>query len=429
MSTPSLLLECACEQARSIAAGTVDAGEFLRSQMVAIDAVNPEVNAFVTVARPQPRQPADAATSPLANVGFAVKDNIDVRGLPSHSGLRALHAQPAARHATVVARLEAAGLLCLGKLNMHAVALGATNHNVDFGDCHNPRRLTHTPGGSSGGSGAAVAAGLCGIALGTDTMGSVRLPAAYCGVVGFKPSFEAIAVDGVMPLCRALDHVGLLARCVEDVVQAFRIVADMPLPARSRIGFEFAVPSSLDELGLQPEVRSAFELAIDRLRNQGFRLRPLGLTAYPFSKVRRAGLLLSEAELLNTLAVPLASSRDEMPADLLAMLDYAASRSAADLARALSLAVEAGQWVHHALLPFDGLLMPTASHTAFAMDGPVPREQADFTAMANMSGGPAISLPLPVPAGTLPIGLQLMGRRGDDWRVLDAAKALEEALR
>ena len=111
------------------------------------------------------------------------------------------------------------------------------------------------------------------------------------------------------------------------------------------------------------------------------------------------------------------------------MLFRSASRSAADLARALSTAVGAGQWTHRALLAFDGLLMPTVSHTAFAMDGPVPREQADFTAMANMSGGPAISLPLRVPAGSLPIGLQLMGRRGDDWRVLDAAKALEEALR
>ena len=158
----------------------------LRQQLAAIAAANPQLNAFVEVIASEPAAAHGLSASPLAGTCFAVKDNIDVRGVASHAGLRALHAQPAPRDASVVARLKAAGLQCVGKLNMHAVALGATNHNADFGNCYNPHRRTHTPGGSSGGSGAAVAAGLCAIALGTDTMGSVRIPASYCGVGGIQ---------------------------------------------------------------------------------------------------------------------------------------------------------------------------------------------------------------------------------------------------
>ena len=153
--------------------------------LATIARVNPGINAYVEVFDP-PRANTGGGTSPLAGATFAVKDNIDVAGSPTRSGLAALDAAPAARDATAVARLRAAGLVCLGKLNMHPVALGATNHNPDFGHCYNPLRAGYTPGGSSGGSGAAVAAGLCGIALGTDTMGSVRIPAAFCGLVGMK---------------------------------------------------------------------------------------------------------------------------------------------------------------------------------------------------------------------------------------------------
>src|SRR5690606_33919604 len=139
------------------------------------------------------------------------------------------------RDAAIVARLRAAGMHCLGKLNMHAAALGASNHNPDYGDCINPRRAGHTAGGSSGGSAAAVAAGLCGIALGSDTMGSVRIPAAYCGVVGFKPSHETLGLDGMVTLCRLLDHAGLLARCVEDIVAAMRVTAPHAPEAPPRV--------------------------------------------------------------------------------------------------------------------------------------------------------------------------------------------------
>lgn len=432
-----LLLRSASEQARMIAGGTFSAGALLTLQRAAIALRNPQLNAFVDV-----RTELSDATphaSPLAGTSFAVKDNIDVAGVPSHAGLRAMHAQPAARDATVVARLRAAGLHCLGKLNMHAVALGASNHNADFGDCTNPHRATHTPGGSSGGSGAAIAAGLCSIALGTDTMGSVRIPAAYCGVVGFKPSFESLPTDGLLPLCSLLDHIGILARCVQDVVHAFAIIRDHDAgsathrytDATASDGLDFAVPATHDlaTMGATTEVRDAFAAALPHLRAAGFRLHPVDLASYTFSPTRRAGLLLCEAELNHTLAATLAAHRDEMPADLLTMLDFGRSRSAVDLARATAAVVDAGRWLTRTVAPFDGLLLPTAPQQAFAMDGPVPHHQADFTAMANMAGAPAISVPLPVGAGVLPIGLQLIGHRGHDTALLRAALAAEAALR
>lgn len=432
MMEGDLLRLSASEQARRVASGELDAQELLRLQRAAIGRDNPGLNAYVHVVD-APR--IATGGSPLAGSTFAVKDNIDVQGIPSHGGLRALHARPAPRHATVVARLEAAGLACLGKLNMHAMALGATNHNADFGDCFNPVLRTHTPGGSSGGSGAAVAAGLCGIALGTDTMGSVRVPASYCGVVGFKPSFEALPTDGVMPLARLLDHVGVLARSVEDVRHAFALLHPAPagtlpvspLPVDPR-RFVLALPANLDALGADAEVVAAFQAAAGRLGACGWRMRPVAIPVDQLAPVRRAGLLLAEAELAVTLAPFLAERRAEVPAGLLAMLDYAAGRSALDLARALQRMVALARWVAATLESAHALVLPTTPQTAFAMAAPVPANQADFTVLANLSGGPAISLPMPVAAGALPAGLQAIGRRGADLQFLQLAALLEACL-
>jgi aspartyl-tRNA(Asn)/glutamyl-tRNA(Gln) amidotransferase subunit A len=191
----------------------------------------------------------------------------------------------------------------------------------------------------------------------------------------------------------------------------------------------FAFAANAAEMGAAPEVVAAYEGGLEQLRRAGFELRPVQVPGNLLTRVRRAGLLLSEAELHNTLAPVLAQRRAEVPEDLLAMVDYAAARSATDLARSLAIAVQAGQWLTRTIAPFGGLLLPTTPQTAFPMHGPVPSNQADFTALANMSGAPAISLPLPVAAGRLPVGLQMIGRRGADFELLDAALRAEAALR
>ncbi len=432
MNNNALLHRTACEQARQIHAKSISAQSLLSQQQDSIAACNPTINAFVQVSKASASD-ALSTMSALAGSTFAVKDNIDVQGMASHCGLRALHAQPAAQDAPVVARLKAAGMVSLGKLNMHAMALGATNHNADFGNCYNPLRAGYTPGGSSGGSAAAVAAGLCGIALGTDTLGSVRIPAAYCGVVGYKPSFGALPTDGVMPLSRLLDHVGVLARGVEDVMAAFAIMTDTqarPWASPSRaFSVNLAMPADLDGLGLTDEVRRAFGQGIDRLQQAGYVLHPVDFSRCDFPALRKAGLFLCEAELLGTLSQTLAAHRSDMPPDLLGMLDFIGKRSAQDIGRAVSALVRGGQFLTQCTSAFDALLLPTTPHTAFDMNAAVPHNQADLTAMANMSGAPAISLPLPVAPKALPIGLQLVGQRGHDAQLLEIAHAVEQVLR
>ena len=431
MNNNALLYQTACEQARLIKTKIISAPALLSQHLEAIALHNPILNAFVEVCQTSNSVDDSVGLSELAGSTFAVKDNIDLQGVPSHGGLRALHALPAAQDATVVARLKAAGMVCLGKLNMHAMALGATNHNADFGHCYNPVRAGYTPGGSSGGSAAAVASGLCGIALGTDTMGSVRIPAAYCGVVGFKPSFGALPTDGVMPLSRLLDHVGILARGIEDVVAAFVIttgqrLSTTALPKPSSLNL--AMPADLASLGLTDAVRAAFEQGIQQLQKAGYTVQPIDFSHSNFSALRRAGLLLCEAELRDTLAHTLTQHRDDMPKDLLGMLDFISQRSAQDIGRAVATLVQGGQFLTQRTSGFDALLLPTAPQASFDMHAAVPHNQADLTAMANMSGAPAISLPLPVAPGALPVGLQLVGHRGHDMQLLNIAHAMEQSL-
>ncbi len=426
MSAESLLLAGACEQARAIARGEIGARELLQAQYAAIARLNPGINAFIALA-PEP-QDLPAARSPLAGSTFGAKDNFDMAPLPTAAGLRAF-AHTAARDAAPVARLRAGGLHGLGKLNMHAMALGATNHNPDYGDCFNPRRAGHTPGGSSGGSAAAVAAGLCGIALGTDTMGSVRLPAAYCGVVGFKPSHETMGLDGVVPLSRWLDHAGLLARRVEDIVAALRLVAPHAPPAEAPQRWRLGVVRNAQDHGATPQVLAAYEAGLQQLQaRQGFEFVDVSLPALDLSAIRRAGLLLCEAEVHHLLAPLLAPEAPALPADLLALMRHAERKSALDLGRALALMGQAGEALTALTGGLDAVLLPTTPQTAFPMTAPVPANQADFTAMANMNGAPAISLPLPVPAGALPVGLQAVGHRGHDHALLQLALRLEETL-
>jgi Asp-tRNA(Asn)/Glu-tRNA(Gln) amidotransferase A subunit family amidase len=434
-----LLQRGACDQARAIAAGRVTPGTMLQAQCEAIAALQPVLNGYVARAgalpAPPPR-PADAG--PLWGSSFAVKDNIDVAGFVTHAGLRAWGGPPAERDAPVVARLAAAGLACLGKANMHPMALGATNRNPDFGDVAHPRAAGRTPGGSSGGSAALVAAGLCGLALGTDTMGSVRIPAAYCGVVGFKPSHGLLPLAGVLPLCRLLDHVGVLARRVEDVAAAL----DAMWPAPDRRGttaplelLPAAAPRRVALLrdpraaGADEPVARAFEHALETLRARtGWAFTPVDLHGHDAAATRRAGLLLCEAELHALLGPLLETAPQALPADLLSMMRYIAGRSAIDLGRALAQAGRAGEQLDRLTDGFDALLLPTVPQQAFAMEGPVPPNQADFTVLANMNGAPALSLPVPVAADMLPVGLQLVGQRGHDAGLLALAAQAEAAL-
>jgi mandelamide amidase len=235
-----------------------------------------DLNAFIT---PMSTHPA-ARTGPLAGVRLAVKDNIDTADLPTSAGTPALRGARPVRDAPVVARLRRAGAVVVGKTNLHELALGATNRNAEFGTVTNPRAPGRSAGGSSGGSAAAVAAGLVPIALGTDTGGSVRIPASYCGIVGFRPTVGRWGNEGVVPLSPTRDTIGVLAETVGEVAFVDSVVTGEPAPPPVELhGVRLGVPRAGFYDDLHPEVAAVAARALARLADAGAELVEVNVVA------------------------------------------------------------------------------------------------------------------------------------------------------
>jgi aspartyl-tRNA(Asn)/glutamyl-tRNA(Gln) amidotransferase subunit A len=373
----------------------------------------------------------------LAGVTVAVKANIAMRGLPWSAGIAGWRDRVADRDAGVVARLRAAGAVILGTVNMDEGALGAVCDNPAFGRCLNPLGEGLTPGGSSGGSGAAVAAGLADLALGTDTMGSVRIPAAYCGVAGLKPTRGLVGRSGLAYLCPTLDTIGPLTARVADLGPALSVLAGPDagdpesrgapfLPEVQLAGIRLILPAEVAGMELEPEVRAALAWAVGAVRDLGATVEEAPMDGWNPGAARRAGLLLAEAEgaaeMAGLLATPGALS------DALAgALAYGRDAPSGKLAGALARLRAAAGAALRALDGADGLILPTAPQRAFAHGNPVPANQADLTAMANIAGLPAVAIPVPVPGG-LPASVQIMGPAFADLRLIGWGAALQVAL-
>lgn len=344
---------------------------------------------------------------------LAVKDNIDVAGMPCAAGMEPLHGRIAQRDAPCVARLKAAGYTVVGKTLMDEAAFGARGDNPWFGRCHNPRRPGFTPGGSSAGSAAAVSAGICDAALGTDTLGSVRIPASYCGVVGYVPGGRAIPLTGVRPLAPEFDRVGVLARSVAVAARVASVAAASALEPqhdnRVRVGW-IPAPNAISLIG------EALEEAARRLA-----ARQLPPPPFEWAALRRAALLVTEREGARLHSALLDDPASAISPELRAALEYGRAAGADRIARANAVVAEGRAWLADALRACDVLLLPTTPQTAFAFDDPTPPSQADFTVPASVAALPAISVPAGV-AGGLPFGLQLVGR--DDAAVLGVAARL-----
>ena len=312
--------------ATALAAGEVSALELVLSYLERITSERGRaLNAFIHVAgdfaceqarESDRRRAAGNPRSSLDGVPIAIKDNIDVVGLPTTNGL-ATRWMPTA-NAPVMRRFRDAGMLILGKLNMHEGALGATTDNRHYGRCVHPALPGFTPGGSSGGSAAAVAAGLCPVALGTDTMGSVRIPAAYCGIVGFKPSQTYWPVIGVMPLAFGLDTIGPLARSVEDI--AFLLGERLAKPALE--GLRFVRLENAHRVDIEPECEAAFEAAVASLVANSIDVHTARVPGYELGPARRAGFIVSEADAAVVHKKLLSELPEAFSPEFLAMLRY-----------------------------------------------------------------------------------------------------------
>ncbi|MFN0161595.1 MAG: amidase [Burkholderiales bacterium] len=415
--------------AGALAAKRLSATEATRAYLERIAAEDGAIRSFIRVegesalaqAQASDQRRAKGATlGPLDGISIALKDNIDVAGLPTSGGIAHYRDQIAASDAEVVSRLRAAGCVFLGKLNMHEGALGATNDNPWFGRCENPRRPGYSPGGSSGGSGAAVAAGFCAAALGSDTMGSVRLPAAYCAVVGYKPNRGAIPTTGVMPLSWTLDHVGVLGLSVEDVrlvVEAAMADASAarnalcqdPVPRQSLV---LGVPT-LNDVELEPALAHAFTAHLENLRRAGVRIVDLDFSKYAWTKLRREGLLISEIEAAAVHGAAIEKNPQGFSQTFRDMLAYGARQTAVRTALAYRAVCEAGEFIVKQAEAVDALLLPTAPQAAIAWGKPVPANQADLTAIANFAGLPSVALPIAEAPEHASLSVQLVGMSHD----------------
>lgn len=375
------------------------------------------------LARIRTRDPAlkcfiDLDTSPqpvgrgrLSGLVVGVKGNIAVRGLANTGGSAARRNAVAAADAPVVAMLRAEGAMIAGTLNMHEGALGATTDNLAYGRCINPWRDGFSPGGSSGGSGAAVAAGLVDAALGSDTMGSIRLPASYCGVFGWKPSGVLVPQDGVIALAHSLDQVGPLAK---DAPTLWAVAAALggPAPCQDLRGLRFGLPQGLATLA--PGIAALFDAHCERLRGAGLDLVPvdldLGLTP---TDIVLAGLLVCEIEGAEHWAAELADEASGLTEEFRAMLNYGRRVGPAGEADARFKIAQVRQRVRAAMVRFglSGLVLPTTSHTAFHHDTGPPLAQPYLTVHANMADLPAVSAPMGLVDG-LPAGIQIVAAPG-----------------
>jgi aspartyl-tRNA(Asn)/glutamyl-tRNA(Gln) amidotransferase subunit A len=356
----------------------------------------------------------------MSGLTFGIKSNIAVAGLPWTGGMGVYRDRLAERDADVVARLRAAGATILGTLNMHEAALGATTDNAFYGRTHNAHLHGYTPGGSSGGSGAAVAAGLCDAALGTDTMGSVRIPATYNGVYGLKPTHGAVSQEGLAMLEPGLDCIGPLARDLDVLKRVWEVIREVEVGPRIKPGLT-TVFTLVDLAGVdvQPAVRAAYDRALAAL---DLPTRTLSL-ADAVTDIRMAGFIASARWLIGDLGELRRTRAEQLSPELHFMLDYAEKyRPRSDvITRTRTALVEA--------LGDDGLLlMPTAPQVAFPHGRP-PANQADFTCLASVAGLPALALPAGLNDDRLPVGVQIVGPAGSEAQLFAIARYLDDKLR
>ena len=401
------------------AAGILDPIVVTEAYLERIERENPRLNAYIAVTAEGAREAASASAarwragkpaSAIDGAPIAVKDNIDMAGVATTNGLPG--GRLAAADAPVVARLREAGAVLLGKTNLHEAAFGTTTFNPHWGMTHNPHREGWTAGGSSGGSGAAVAGGLAVAALGSDTMGSIRLPAAYCGCFGLKPTQGVAPLDGVAPLAPSFDHVGPLARTAEDALALLEVMSGRPAgPEGSWHPVRLA---AFDAVALEPEVEDAMP-ALD--------LPALDWPGYDPSAARKAALLVIEAEAFAALGIPEGAS-DE----LRGFLDYGAKLAPERLAAA-----------HEMLRPIrEGaaerigdavVIAPVATCGPFPRSRKAPASQAELLAFANLTGLPALAFPCGRMANGMPFALQAIAGPGREAALVAASRTFGAGVR
>jgi Asp-tRNA(Asn)/Glu-tRNA(Gln) amidotransferase A subunit family amidase len=427
------------------------ATERLESALAAIEQHNARTNAFILVDRDGARAAAKALDDesargidrgPLHGMPISIKDLIDIAGQPTTAGSRVRDGHIAEEVAPIISRLRAAGAVLIGKTNIHEFALGPTSDESAFGPVLNPHDTTRVAGGSSGGSAAAVATGMGVASIGSDTGGSIRIPAAACGVVGLKPSIGEVPLDGVVPLSFTLDNVGPLAQSVADAAAIWAVLANRPAPSLA--------PRQLDALSLgqlegyfttllDDHVRVAYNRAIGQLRDAGVSLSTCMIEGANTIVETYTNISLPEAAHWH--AETLSGRADEYQPIVRQRLEFGNTIPAVAYLSAMNNRDSLFHAVEAALAGCDALVLPTLPIVAPRLgEGEVTFEVATggtekltarmallrLTQLFNITGHPAITLP--IASDGLPVGLQLVGHRDRTEELLSVAAACEQLV-
>jgi aspartyl-tRNA(Asn)/glutamyl-tRNA(Gln) amidotransferase subunit A len=445
--------------AGQLRAGRVSAVELATEALARIDRGNARLNAFITVTAEQAMQQARQADSelaaghdrgPLHGIPVAVKDLFATRGVRTTAGSKVYENWIPATDAAVVEKLRSAGAVMLGKLNMHELAYGITSANPHFGAVRNPWNAEHIPGGSSGGSGAAVAARMVYAAMGSDTGGSIRIPASFCGTAGLKPTYGRVSRYGALPLGYSLDHMGPLTRTVRDAALVLNSIAGydrrdgtssrrpvvdfVPEDGCGIRGVRIGVPRNFFFERLDADVESSVRAAIASAESLGAVVKPVTVPDMEALNVVARIVLLAEA---SAVMEPFRERRGEFGPDVLALLDQGRLLPATDYVNAQRLRRGMRREFDRLWSEVDCLFTPATPNTAPRIGDTTVRlggrdEDVRLAATRlvrgiNALGLPALSLPCGLGGSRLPIGLQIVGPAFEETLILRVGAALEDA--
>lgn len=429
--------------------GKVSSEEIVEGCLTRIAEGNQATNAFILVMTEEARRQAREADrelaagrdrGPLHGVPLSIKDLMDVRGTETTAASRVRAGAVARDDAPCIANLREAGAVFVGKTNLHEYALGTTSGDSAFGAVRNPLDTTRSPGGSSGGSAVSVAAGMALATVGTDTGGSIRIPAACCGIVGLKPSIGEVSTDGVIPLSSTFDHVGPLAASVSDSWTVFRALTGDPRPepltpaASSAISLAVPRPYFCDLL--DDDVRARFEEALKAFRAAGMRVSEIAIPHTETIANVYIQISLKEAAAFHAATLNAVPERYTPP--VRQRLEMGRNIQQADYMLALGGREQLRRDVDAAFAGFDALALPTLPIPApkigaeMVQVGPAQQPLRNMmlrlTQLFNVTGNPAISIPCGLTRDAMPCGLQLVGSRAQTRKLVQVSLACEAVL-
>ncbi len=436
--------------------------ELTEFMLARIERFSPQINAYITVtadlARAQAKKAeaelgrsrkAHSDRSPLQGIPISLKDNICTAGIRTTAGSKVLRDFVPTQDAPLVKKLKEAGAVILGKTNLHEFAYGVTSNNPHYGAVKNPWDTTRIPGGSSGGSAAAVAAGLCYGSIGTDTGGSIRIPAALCAVVGIKPSLNAVDVEGVIPLSKSLDCVGPLARSAQDAAILLQhILIDITgnqanargwATPRKPVKFRLGLPGQFFFGAVSSEVQTIFDAALRDLRKLGASIKEVSIPLLAETQLAGNRIAWAEATHYHQQSGWFPGRASQYSDDVRGRIEAGTKVSAIEYLEALDMRQKFILQLRNALdaALIDALVVPTTPIVAPLIGEETSRVNGtDYPTRAlllrnnrpaNLAGIPAISVPCGFASGGLPVGLQLIGAVSSEQRLLQIASLYEAA--